>query len=161
RLAALQERFGYRAFKFRIGRENGHDQDEWPGRTEAIVPAVRRALGDEARLLVDANSAYTPRRAIEVGRFLEQHGVVHYEEPCPYPQLEWTAEVAAALELDVTGGEQDCSLAQFRRMLALHAVDVVQPDVCYLGGLTRSLEVARLAAAAGVPCTPHSANLSL
>ena len=41
-------------------RECGHDQDEWPGRTEAIVPAVRRALGDDATLLVDANSCYTP-----------------------------------------------------------------------------------------------------
>src|SRR4029079_16316574 len=57
--------------------------------------------------------------------------------------------------------EQDTSLAQFRRMLALRAVDVVQPDVLYVGGLTRALEVARLAAAAGVPCAPHSANLSL
>jgi L-alanine-DL-glutamate epimerase-like enolase superfamily enzyme len=161
RLADLQQRYGYTAFKFRIGRECGHDADEWPGRTEAIVPAVRRALGDDARLLVDANSCYTPRRAVEVGRFLEQHGIVHYEEPCPYWELEWTADVAAALDVDVTGGEQDCSLAQFRRMAALRAVDVVQPDVLYVGGLTRALAVARIAAAAGLPCTPHSANLSL
>ena len=83
-----------RAFKIRVGRECGHDEDEWPGRTEAVVPAVRAALGDDARLLVDANSCYTPARAIEVGRFLEQHGVIHFEEPCPYWELEWTAEVA-------------------------------------------------------------------
>ena len=81
---------GFDAFKFRIGRECGHDEDEWPGRTEAIVPAVRAALGDDAALLVDANSCYTPSRAIEVGRMLEQHGVVHFEEPCPYWELEWT-----------------------------------------------------------------------
>ena len=43
----------------------------------------------------------------------------------------------------------------------MRAVDVVQPDVMYMGGLTRTLEVARMAAAAGLPCTPHSANLSL
>jgi L-alanine-DL-glutamate epimerase-like enolase superfamily enzyme len=161
RLAALRERYGFTAFKFRIGRECGHDEDEWPGRTEAIVPAVRGALGDDADLLVDANSCYTPRRAVEVGRFLEQHGVRHFEEPCPYWELEWTAEVARELELEVAGGEQDCSMAQWRRMVAMRAVDVVQPDVCYVGGFTRAMEVAHVAHAAGLPCTPHAANLSL
>jgi L-alanine-DL-glutamate epimerase-like enolase superfamily enzyme len=161
RLADLQQRDGYTAFKFRIGQECGRDADEWPGRTEEVVPAVRAALGDEARLLVDANSCYSPERAVEVGRFLEQHGVIHLEEPCPYWELDWTAEVRAALDLDVTGGEQDWSLAQWRRIVSLPAVDVVQPDVCYLGGMARSLEVAALAHGAGLPCTPHSANLSL
>lgn len=161
RLARLREDDGFNAFKFRIGREVGHDEDEWPGRTEDIVPRVRAALGDDATLLVDANSCYTPGKAIEVGKFLEQHGVVHFEEPCPYWELEWTAEVTGALGLDVTGGEQDCLLSQWRRIIAMRAVDVVQPDVCYLGGLTRTLAVAEMAAEAGLPCTPHSANLSL
>ena len=161
RLATLREADGFMAFKIRIGRELGHDRDEWPGRTEAVVRAVRAAIGDDAALLVDANSCYSPERAIEVGRFLESEGVVHFEEPCPYWELEWTAAVARALELDVTGGEQDCLLSQWRRIIALRAVDVVQPDVCYLGGLTRTLQVAEMAAAAGLPCTPHSANLSM
>ena len=161
RLVRLQAEHGFGAFKIRVGSECGHDRDEWPGRTEEVVPAVRRALGDGARLLVDANSCYTPARAIEVGRFLEQWGVDHFEEPCPYWELEWTAEVTAALDLQVTGGEQDCFLYQWRRMLELRAVDVVQPDVCYVGGFTRALAVARMAAAAGLPCAPHSANLSL
>src|SRR5689334_17650421 len=56
RFAVLRERFGFDSFKFRIGRECGHDADEWPGRTDAIVPLVRRTLGDGVRLLVDANS---------------------------------------------------------------------------------------------------------
>jgi L-alanine-DL-glutamate epimerase-like enolase superfamily enzyme len=161
RLAELRERDGFTAFKIRVGRECGHDQDEWPGRTEAVVRAVRAALGDDARLLVDANSCYTPARAVEVGRFLEANGVVHFEEPCPYWEVEWTAEVARALDLDVAGGEQDCLLPIWWRIVELRAVDVVQPDVCYAGGFTRSLAVAAMAAAAGLPCVPHSANLSL
>ncbi|HXY45704.1 MAG TPA: mandelate racemase/muconate lactonizing enzyme family protein [Acidimicrobiales bacterium] len=161
RLARLREKGGFAAFKFRIGRECGHDADEWPGRTEAIVPAVRRALGDDAVLLVDANSAYTPARAIDVGHLLEDHGVCHLEEPCPYWELEWTAEVARALSLDVAGGEQDWSLSQWRRIISMRAVDVVQPDVCYVGGLTRAAAVAAMAQDAGMPCVPHSANLSL
>jgi L-alanine-DL-glutamate epimerase-like enolase superfamily enzyme len=63
--------------------------------------------------------------------------------------------------VDVAGGEQDCLLPQWRRMIALRAVDVVQPDICYLGGLTRTLEVVRMAGEAGLRCAPHSANLSL
>ncbi len=161
RLAALRDEFGYGAFKFRVGRECGHDADEWPGRTEAVVPALRRALGDEATLLVDANSCYTPAKAIEVGRLLEQSGVVHFEEPCPYWRLDWTREVTAALDLDVTGGEQDCDMQVWRRIIDLGAVNVVQPDICYVGGLSRALRVAGMAAEAGLPCTPHSANLSL
>jgi L-alanine-DL-glutamate epimerase-like enolase superfamily enzyme len=161
RLARLRDEHGYDAFKVRIGRECGHDEDEWPGRTEQLLPAVRAALGDDVDLLVDANSCYTPAKAIEVGRLLEQHGVCHFEEPCPYWELEWTAEVAAALELDVAGGEQDCLLTTWRRMVDLRAVDVVQPDVCYLGGLTRTLEVADLARRAGLRVVPHSANLTL
>lgn len=161
RLARLREEYGFTAFKVRIGRECGRDEDEWPGRTEALVPAVRRALGEDAALLVDANGCYTPGRAIEVGRMLEEHGVCHFEEPCPYWELEWTAEVAAALDVAVAGGEQDCFLPQWRRMIDLRAVDIVQPDICYLGGLTRTLEVARMAGEAGLPCVLHSANRSL
>jgi L-alanine-DL-glutamate epimerase-like enolase superfamily enzyme len=161
RFARLREAHGFRAFKFRIGRECGHDQDEWPGRTEAIVPAIRRALGDDATLLVDANCGYSPARAIEVGQFLAAHGVAHFEEPCPYWEFEQTAEVARALEIAVAGGEQDCSLSQWRRIIDMRAVDIVQPDVCYVGGLARALRVAARAASAGLQCVPHSANLSL
>ena len=161
RFARLRDAHGFGAFKFRIGKECGHDHDEWPGRTEAIVPAVRAALGDDGVLMVDANSCYTPARAIEVGRMLEHHGVSHFEEPCPYWELEWTREVSAALALDVAGGEQDCMLGQWRRMIEMRAVDVVQPDVCYVGGLTRALQVAAMARDAGLACTAHSANLSL
>lgn len=161
RMLSLRDAHGFDAFKFRIGAEYGHDVDEWPGRTEAIVPAMRRALGNDVALLVDANSAFSPRRAIEVGRLLEQHGVSHYEEPCTYWELEQTKEVRDALAIDVTGGEQDCIIPTWRHMIDMRAVDVIQPDICYLGGITRTLRVAAMAHAAGLPCTPHSANLSM
>lgn len=161
RLARLRDEFGYDAFKFRVARECGRDIDEWPGRTEAIVPRVRRALGPDVRLLVDANSGYTPKKAIAVGRMLEDHGICHFEEPCPYWEYHWTKEVTDALSLDVTGGEQDCDLALWRFAIDMRAVDVVQPDICYLGGICRTLQVAKMAEAAGLPVTPHSANLSL
>jgi L-alanine-DL-glutamate epimerase-like enolase superfamily enzyme len=161
RMVALRDRHGFDAFKFRVGAEYGHDVDEWPGRTEEIIPLMRDALGAEASLLVDANSAFGVKRGIEVGRRLQDHGIEHYEEPCPYWELEETKAVRDALELDVSGGEQDCFMPVWKQMVGMRAVDIVQPDVCYMGGMVRTLRVAQLAAGSGIPCTPHSANLTM
>jgi L-alanine-DL-glutamate epimerase-like enolase superfamily enzyme len=161
RLVRLRDEKGFDAFKWRVGAECGHDVDEWPGRTEAIVPKVARALGAGVAKLVDANSAFSAPRAIEVGRLLEAEGVSHYEEPCPYWKLEETKLVTDALDLDVTGGEQDWDLATWARMIETRTVDIVQPDIMYMGGICRTLQVVQMAAAAALPCTPHSANLSL
>jgi L-alanine-DL-glutamate epimerase-like enolase superfamily enzyme len=161
RLVQLRDQRGFRAFKVRVGKVNGRDEDQWPGRTEALLPAVREAVGKDVSLKADGNSCYTPPKAIEVGRLMEESGYDHFEEPCPYWELEWTAEVAAALDLPVAGGEQDNDLAQWRRMIAMGAVDIVQPDICYMGGLLRTLRVARMAGKAGLPCVPHSANLAM
>ncbi|MFK7893742.1 MAG: mandelate racemase/muconate lactonizing enzyme family protein [Granulosicoccus sp.] len=161
RFSRLRDKFGFNAFKFRIASECGHDVDEWPGRTETIVPAIREALGPDVELLVDANSGYSPQRAIEVGALLEAHGITHFEEPCPYWEYEQTRQVTAALSIDVSGGEQDCELQNWRSMIDGRVVDIVQPDICYLGGLTRTLRVADMAQQAGITCTPHCANLSM
>lgn len=164
RLLRLRDECGYTAFKFRIGSEVGHDQDEWEGRTEAIVPAMREAFSNDVRLMVDANCCYSPQKAISIGHFLNDNGVAHFEEPCPYWDYEQTAEVTRALShlpIEVSGGEQDCSLPIWRRMIEGRVFDVVQPDVCYLGGISRTLRVAEMARKAGLVVTPHSANLSL
>ncbi len=161
RLRKLRDEKGFDAFKWRVGAECGRDKDEWPGRTEEIVPTVSRALGDGVAKLVDANSCYTPKRAIEVGRLLEAEGIGHFEEPCPYWEFAWTKEVTDALSIDVTGGEQDCEFTAWQTMIDMRAVDVVQPDVMYLGGMLRTLHVCKMAEKAGLPVTPHAANLSL
>jgi len=161
RLCALRDEKGFDAFKWRVATECGRDVDHWPGRTEEIVPTVARALGDGIAKLVDANSGFSPKRAIEVGRMLEDEGISHFEEPCPYWELEQTKEVTDALAIDVTGGEQDCDLPTWRHMIGMRAVDITQPDVMYLGGINRTLRVAKMAEAAGLPVTPHCANLSL
>lgn len=161
RLAALCAEQGFTAVKVRVGDQMGRDRDAAPGRTEALVRAARGRLGDGVRLLADANGAYSASRAIQVGRLLEANGFDHFEEPCPYPELEQTARVTAALDITVAGGEQDDSLPQLHRMIANHVVDVIQPDIGYLGGVSRALQVARTADAWGVPCLPHCANHSL
>ncbi|MEM7045013.1 MAG: mandelate racemase/muconate lactonizing enzyme family protein [Pseudomonadota bacterium] len=161
RLSKLAIDQGFTAFKVRAGAEVGRGQDEWPGRTEEIIPIMRQTLGPDVDLLIDANSCYEPKRAIEVGRMLEDHGYCHFEEPCPYWELEQTKEVTDALSIDVAGGEQDCDLTIWKRMIDTRAVDIVQPDIGYLGGIARTLRVCRMSKAAGIPVTPHCANLSM
>jgi len=165
RLRRLAREQGFRAVKVRIGTGPqarwGSDGDMWPGRTEALVQAVRAALGEEVRINVDANSSYTAHKAVRVGRMLERFGVFHFEEPCPYPDIESTRAVADALDVYVAGGEQDNSIPQFRRMAAMHAVDIVQPDILYIGGVCRALRAAGVAREFGLACTPHAANRAM
>lgn len=161
RFLALRDVHGFTAFKWRVGAECGRDRDEWPGRTEAIIPLVAKALGDNVDKLVDGNSCYSPERAIAVGHLLQDHGIGHFEEPCPYWEYDQTAQVRAALDLDVAGGEQDCEFSAWQLMIEHRSVDVLQPDVMYLGGISRTLQVCKMGQAAGLPITPHAANLSL
>ena len=161
RLVRLRDEKGFRAFKIKIGKVCGHDQDQSPGRTPELIKAVRKALGPDVTLLADANSCYTAPKAIEVGRMLQEAGYQHFEEPCPYWEVEWTAEVARELNIPVAGGEQDCFMHVWRRMFAIHAVDIAQPDVCYVGGFSRALRVAKMAGLAGCHVVPHSANQSM
>ena len=161
RLVKLRDERGFKAFKVRLGVPTGHDRDASPGRSEKLIPTIRKAVGDDIRLMGDGNSCYMPPKAIEVGRRMEDNQYFFFEEPCPYWELEWTAEVTAALTMKVSGGEQDNDLAQWRRMIRMNAVDILQPDLCYVGGFTRAWRVAKMGQKAGKPVVPHSSHLSL
>ena len=100
-------------------------------------------------------------RAIEVGRLLEDNNYYWFEEPCPYWELEWTPEVTRALKMNVAGGEQDNDLAQWKRMIQMDAVDIIQPDILYLGGIVRTMRAVRMGALGGKKCVPHSANVAM
>ena len=161
RFKRLHQEKGIDAFKFRIGAECGRGLDEWEGRTKDIVVTINKSLDKSIKKLVDANSCYSADQAIEIGKLLEDNDVSHFEEPCPYWEPEQTKKVTDALSIDVTGGEQDCDLRIWRDMGERKIVNIFQPDVMYLGGLTRTLQVAKIIERGGYLCTPHAANLSL
>ena len=158
RLSRLVEERGFKAVKVRVGSKFGFDTDASPGRSEAVVRSVRERLGEGVEIMVDANSSFTAPRAIQLGRRLEEYDIFHFEEPCPYNDIDSTAKVALALDVPIAGGEQDWDLKRFREMLAKGAVDIVQPDLIKAGGFSACRKVAALAEAFGAVCTPHQAQ---
>ena len=160
-LRGLVAETGASAVKIRLGSELGENRDSAPGRTEALIPAVRQAFGDEMTLYADANSSYDAEHAIPVGRLLEEQGYAFYEEPCRFDDLWETKKVADALEIPLAGGEQEFSERRFRWTIENRGLDVVQPDLHYYGGYIRAARVARMAHAAGLTCTPHMSGWGL
>jgi L-alanine-DL-glutamate epimerase-like enolase superfamily enzyme len=148
-------RTGAKAVKIRLGGRMSNNADSLPGRTDTLIPLARRELGDSMTLYGDANGSYDVTESIRVGRLLEENGYAFFEEPCPFDYYEETRQIADALTIPVAGGECEGSLRQFQWMIQNSVVQVVQPDLFYFGGMTRSLRVARMAEAAGLECTPH------
>jgi L-alanine-DL-glutamate epimerase-like enolase superfamily enzyme len=157
-VAYLQEliaKSGARAVKFRVGGRMNRNVDASPGRTDRLIPLVRKTLGDAIDIHADSNSSYDAAHAIKVGRMLEEVKAVYFEEPCEFDHLEETKEVADKLTIPVAGGEQEYSDWRFRWMILNRGVDIVQPDLHYYGGMIRSVRVARMAQVAKMPTTVH------
>lgn len=143
------------AVKYRVGGRMSRNADALPGRTPQLIELSRKVLGDDIAIHADSNSSYDPPQAIEVGRMLEAIGAVYFEEPCPFDRLEDTKQVADALTIPVAGGEQEYSHWRFQWAIQNRAVDIVQPDLHYYGGLIRSIRVSRMAELREMPTTVH------
>jgi L-alanine-DL-glutamate epimerase-like enolase superfamily enzyme len=154
-LRKLIDQSGAKALKFRAGGRMSRNADASPGRTETLIPLVRKTFGDAIDIHADSNSSYDPPQAIKIGRLLEEIKAVYFEEPCPFDHAEDTKVVADTLTIPVAGGEQEYSDWRFRWMIANRGVDIVQPDLFYYGGMVRSIRVARMAAVAKMPTTVH------
>ncbi len=119
------------------------------------VCAVRAAVGDGFSLAVDANNAWNVATALRAGREFDRLGIAWFEEPVLTDDRVGSARLAQALDTPVAGYETESLVSGFRDLIALGAVDVVQPDVIWTGGITPCRRVAALAYAAGLPVVPH------
>jgi L-alanine-DL-glutamate epimerase-like enolase superfamily enzyme len=88
--------------------------------------------------------------------FFREMEIGFLEEPCPWEEISETKRVADSLDMPIAFGECDSSFWKFDHMIATRALDIVQPDLNYNGGFIRSARVARMAAKAGLPITPHN-----
>jgi predicted outer membrane repeat protein len=120
----------------------------------AKARAVRKLVGDGFPLAFDANNCYTSGGAIRVGRALEDLGYWWFEEPVQHYHVRAMGEVARALDITVSAGEQTYTLAALAELIDA-GVRMVQPDIVKMGGITGLLRCAALAHAHGVELVPH------
>jgi L-alanine-DL-glutamate epimerase-like enolase superfamily enzyme len=156
-LQKLVSETGAKAIKFRLGARMRYD-DASTRRDLALIPMTRKTFGDGMAIHADANGSYDIPTALRIGNIMQEHGLAFMEEPVAFDSYDETKEIADALPIPIAGGEQESSLRRFRWMIEHRGVDVVQPDLFYFGGFIRSIRVARMAAAAGMHCTPHMSD---
>ena len=144
--AAIIEQ-GFKAVKMKIGRGPKEDIE--------LVEAVRGSIGPDIKLMVDANHAYTAREAIPLGRALEQLDVYWFEEPVTSEDHQGYRDLCLALDMNIAGGEGEFTRWGFRDLIEKRCVDLLQPEVCGLGGITEYLKVLALAHTHFVPVVNH------
>jgi D-arabinonate dehydratase len=134
--------------KMKVAKDFGESEREDIER----VMAVRKSLGDDVALYVDANYGYYPKQAIYMAREFEQLQVGWLEEPVLTDDASGMAEVRHSTSIPIAGGELDSGKYRFRELIAGGALDIAQPDVGRIGGVTEWMKVAHLA---------HSFNLKV
>ena len=145
---------GAKAIKFRLGARMEFN-DASTTRDHAMIPLTRKTFGDKMAIYADGNGSYDVPLAIKIGRMMEEYKLAFFEEPVPFDYYDETKQIADTLKIPIALGEQEGSLRSFRRIIENDVAQVIQPDLLYFGGLTRSIRVARMAAIAGKDCTPH------
>ncbi len=138
---------GFDAVKIKIGFGVAEDL--------AAIEAVRAAIGPAASLMIDANHGYDTGEAIDLGRRAARHDIAWFEEPVIPEAPAAYARVRAAQPIPVAGGETWHGRWAVAQALDAGAVDILQPDLCGVGGFTEMRRVADLAAMAGVRLVPH------
>jgi len=146
-----------KAVKLRAGRGDNlaSDIDNAPGRTEKLIRMAREKFGDEMVLMIDGNGSYSVKEAVRIGKILEEYKYYFYEEPVPWDWYEEQKQVEQALSIPMAGGEEEFGMHAFRYLIGNEVFQIVQPDLFYFGGMTRTMKVARMAQAAGLRITPH------
>ncbi len=139
---------GYTAFKIKVGHGDPEQDIE-------RVRAVRAKIGPRARLMVDANQKWTAAEAVQRVRTLEPFEPFWIEEPVIADDVPGNAWVKARVRPSVALGENVHSTYQFAEYLRQDAVDIVQPDVARVGGITEWMKIAHLAQAFNRPVSAH------
>lgn len=139
------------AVKAKIGLELlGYDHEA----DIQLVRRIRDAVGPDVALFVDANYAYDTATARTVGRALEEMNIGFFEEPVRPQNVDGYVHLRDTLDIPVAGGECH-GPRDFERLLENNAVDIAQPDLCNVGGITAANRVAHAASAAHVQVIPH------
>ena len=146
---------GMNRVKMKVGKDFGRSEREDIQR----LAAVRKAVGDDVAVYIDANNGYYPKQAIYMAREFEQFQVGWFEEPTLADDIPGLAEIRRAIDIPVASGEHEYTKYGFRELIAGGGVDIAQPDVGRVGGVTEWMKAAHLAHAFNLPVAPHAVQL--
>lgn len=141
-------RDGFRALKLKVGKRDSEEDRE-------RVARVRETVGREVWLMVDANQSWTFGEAVRRLRLLEEFGLVWIEEPLPATDVQGFARLGLHTSIPRAGGESLYAPAYFYECVRGGALDILQPDVVRVGGITNAMRVCQLAYAANLRVAPH------
>jgi len=138
---------GFKALKIKIGFGIEDDIKN--------VKAIREAVGDDIKIMVDANHAYNANNAIKVGKRIEEFDIFWFEEPVPPEDKNGYIEVKNNINIPIAGGEAEFTRYGFNDLINKRCIDIVQPDACVMGGITEFKKVISLASIQNIQCYPH------
>ena len=138
---------GFKALKMKVG--------VGPKDDIKLIEAVREGIGDNFRFMVDANHGYTTHDALYVGRAMEEFSPYWFEEPVAPEDLDGYRELRAALKVNISGGEAEFNRWGWRKLLESRGLDIAQPEVCALGGISEYLRVLALCHSHFTPVVNH------
>ncbi|MGB3588826.1 MAG: mandelate racemase/muconate lactonizing enzyme family protein [Tunicatimonas sp.] len=160
RIKQLQAETNAKAVKFKIGGRRSNPEQP-TGRTERLIPMMREAFGDDTTIYADCNGSYGAPEAIRIGKLLQENRIDLFEQPVPTDWYEDWKLTADALDIPIASGGGEVSLRNFRWLIGNEAVQMVQQDLFYFGGMIRCMKVARMAATKGYSCVPHISGTGL
>lgn len=139
---------GARAIKMKIGALPIREDVE-------RVRTVRKAIGDDVRLMVDANCAYRPHEAIQLARRIEEFDIYWFEEPTAVDDYDGHRRIAESTIIPIATGENEYTKFGFRDLIAHRAAAILNPDATICGGITETVKIGHLAETFGLSLAPH------
>lgn len=140
---------GHDVMKIKVGRRSVEEEVE-------RVKVARETIGDQRKLLLDANGKWKNKQeAVRACRAFSEYDPYFIEEPVMPDSIDLMSEVNGALDYPVAAGELEFSRYGFAELLRQNAVEIIQPDVTVVGGVTEWMRVANMANCYDIPIAPH------
>lgn len=156
--AKIVVNMGYTALKFDpFGQHNYYKLSLKEAQlAEDRVAAVRRAVGPNVDILVEAHAKFNVMNAIQIGKRLEEYRPLFYEEPVSQERVSELLEVRNKVNIPIATGERLYTKFPFAEIVDRHAADVLQPDIANAGGITELKKIAGIAEAKHITMAPHN-----
>ena len=138
---------GFKGVKMKVGFGRSQDLRN--------LEAVRKALGPDLGIMVDANQSYSYHDVLKIADELAAFDLTFLEEPLPINDLDGMASLVQNVATPIAAGENYYTRYEFREIFAKRAVNIIQPDIIHAGGIAETKQIAAMASAHNIPLAPH------